>query len=165
VTQRGRNSAVAAVFSAVAILIIAAAWQMPPGIGNLPGPGFFPITLGFLMLGFAGMLVLEGRRTAAPVAEAKDAPEKELAGIETAAESGTGEVGPQSWVLPLIAFALMLGYVATWELAPFLVRTPLLVVVMMRLAAASWRATVIAAVLFPLVLYGIFALGLRVDLG
>ena len=157
-----RSRVVAAVFAVLAVGVIVAARQLPSGIGNLPGPGFFPATLGFLMLVFSGMLAAEGPGAATVTGT----PGASTAGSSSASgEPGAELVVAPSWTLPVVAFALMVGYLASWEYLPFLVRTPLLVVVLMRLAAASWRATAMAAVLFPTVLYAIFALGLRVDLG
>lgn len=139
------NRLVALLFGAFGLVILVAAWKLPAGIGNLPGPGFFPSVLGALMLGFALLLGLERPRAAD-----KDEQPAPLA---------------QSWILPASAAMLLAIYVFTWDLAPFLVRTPLMVLTLMRLSGASWKNTIIALVLFPLALYAIFQLGLRVDLG
>jgi hypothetical protein len=161
-TGTTQNRIVATVFAVLAVGIVIAARQLPPGIGNLPGPGFFPATLGFLMLVFCGMLAAE-RAGASSVAVAPGASDAD--GSPAGVEPHVAAEATQSWTLPVVAFALMVGYLASWEYVPFLVRTPLLVIVLMRLAAASWRATIMAALLFPVFLYAIFALGLRVDLG
>ncbi|MCW5963173.1 MAG: tripartite tricarboxylate transporter TctB family protein [Bryobacterales bacterium] len=136
---------VALLFGALGVAILVAAWKLPAGIGNLPGPGFFPAVLGSLILGFALLLGLER-------------PRAENQHHQPASPA-------QTWLLPASATLLLAIFVFTWELAPFLLRTPLLVLALMRLSGASWRNTKIAMVLFPLALYAIFQLGLRVDLG
>ncbi len=139
------NRWVAAAFGAVGVVVLVASMQLPSGIGALPGPGFFPFVLAILILCFALFLGWESR--AVPKPDFTPAP---LA---------------HSWLLPAVTAAVLVLYVASWEWLPFLVRTPLLILLLMRLSGASWWATGLGSVLLPAVLYAIFQLGLRVDLG
>lgn len=143
--RQRRDKVVAALCGVLGLAVVVAAWRLPPGIGNLPGPGFFPAVLGALILGFAALLGYESRH---PKPDGD-----ERSGAEP------------DWRLPGVAMLLMLAYVGSWELVPFLVRTPVLIAVLMRLSGATWRSVLLAAILFPLSLYGVFTLGLRVDLG
>jgi hypothetical protein len=60
---------------------------------------------------------------------------------------------------------LVLAWLLSWSFAPFLLRTPLLVLSLMRLSGSTWRSAMLAAVVFTAAIYAIFQLGLRVDLG
>ncbi len=133
---------------AFAILGIGVLWatrQLPPGIGSLPGPGFFPAVLAVLILLFAGVLAFERN--------------------SQATEEAATTAASWNWRLPVLTAASLLAYVVVWEWIDFLVRTPLLILILMRSSGATWRNTLLAAVLFPASLYVIFQLGLRVELG
>jgi hypothetical protein len=60
---------------------------------------------------------------------------------------------------------LLAAWLLVWPFAPFLIRTPFLVAAIMRLSGSSWRAAIVAAIAFTTLVYAIFQLGLRVDLG
>lgn len=142
---RRSNLLVSLLFALLGVAVLVGSTRMPPGLGNLPGPGFFPRVLGALLLGFSLMLATE--RT-----QAKDAQDDQ-------AQPGS------AWPLVLAAMALLTVYLLSWEWLPFLVRTPLLIGSLMRLSGASWRSVAMGGVLLSLFLFGIFQLGLRVDLG
>lgn len=117
----------------------------PSGLGSLPGPGFFPLLLGAFILVFSAMIAWESRSAGLPPAP------------DTSSQN--------SWKLPVFAALLVLAWLLSWDFAPFLLRTPLMVVALMRLSGSTWRGAALAAVVFTGALYAIFQLGLRVDLG
>lgn len=119
--------------------------SFPPGLGSLPGPGFFPLLLGILILLFSAMIAREAW-SPAPQSPGKAAVR-------------------QADKLPALAVLMVIAWLLTWDFAPFLLRTPLLVLGLMRTSGSNWRSAALSAILFTAALYAIFQLGLRVDLG
>jgi hypothetical protein len=117
----------------------------PSGMGSLPGPGFFPLLLGIFFILFSAMIAREA--------------------WSVIPQPSVASVPASSWKLPVVAALLVLVWLLSWGFAPFLLRTPLLVLALMRLSGSTWRSATLAAVLFTGALYAIFQLGLRVDLG
>lgn len=141
-----RDLGVAAGGASLGLYLIVSSGSFPAGLGSLPGPGFFPFTLGLLIVLFSGMIAWEARSAAAlPRAATED--EK------------------SSWKLPVISTLLLAAWLLVWPFAPFLIRTPFLIAAIMRLSGSSWRAAILAAIAFTALVYAIFQLGLRVDLG
>lgn len=134
--------AIAVAFFALGACLAAAAFGFPPGMGRLPGPGFFPGFIGgvTLLLG-AGLLVSAVRRpTAEPFV------------------MGNGR-------FLALAVGLVAGYLLLWGWIPFAVRTFAFVLVLLRVTGERWlRAATVAAVLTAAVLLA-FQYGLRVSLG
>ena len=146
------SAAVAAGGGILGLYLIISSRSFPAGFNSLPGPGFFPLILGLLIVVFSVMIAFEAR---APFPTA------------TATESDpTVSEKPRSpWFRPCLTIALLAFFLFSWELVPFLVRTPILVAGLMRVSGSSWRSALIASILFTAVVYGLFQLGLRVDLG
>ena len=126
------------------LALIVSSRAFPPGVGALPGPGFFPLILGFLIAVFAGMIAVGAR--------------------SRRSNAVANPIQTYSWKLPSLALLAVTAYVAAWEAVPFLVRTPVLVLALMKAAGASWRNSLIAALLISGFLYLAFQLGLRVTL-
>ena len=148
-SQRGisvRDLGVAAGGAALGFYLIVSSGSFPAGLGSLPGPGFFPFTLGLLIVLFSGMIAWEAR--SAPALPKADT-----------------EGDKSSWKLPVISTLLLVAWLLVWPFAPFVIRTPFLIAALMRLSGSSWRAAILAAIAFTALVYAIFQLGLRVDLG
>ncbi|MDZ7638828.1 MAG: tripartite tricarboxylate transporter TctB family protein [Bryobacterales bacterium] len=141
---------VAAAGAALGLYLVVTSRSFPAGYGSLPGPGFFPFILGILILVFSAMIAWEAR-PAAPV--------------PAAAPSPSAPFPAASILLPLAALLTIALWLFSWAWMPFLLRTPILVLALMRLSGSTWRAASIAALLFTATVYAIFQLGLRVDLG
>lgn len=144
----GRSPHTGAVAACGAMLggyLIVSSGTFPSGIGSLPGPGFFPLLLGCLLLFFSAMIAWEARR--GKLREPKKA------------------TSPGAWKRPALAAFLVAGWLFAWGSIPFPIRTSLLVFLLLRLGGAAWKGAALAAILLPAVVFAIFQLGLRVDLG
>jgi hypothetical protein len=152
---RWRNLGVSASFAGLALAVLWASRHLPAGIASLPGPGFFPSLLALVILGFAIVHALDRGSPALPPATGADPAE-------------IGNPSPRhdpAWRMPVVATLALLVYLVSWEWVDFLIRTPLLTLVLMRASGSTWRSAALAAALVPLLLYAMFQLGLRVDLG
>jgi hypothetical protein len=125
--------------------LVVSSGTFPSGLGSLPGPGFFPLLLGCLLLFFSAMIAWEARR--------RESQEPKKA------------TSPGAWKRPALAALLVAGWLFAWGSVPFLVRTSLLVFLLLRLGGGAWKAAALAAILLPAMVFAIFQLGLRVDLG
>lgn len=134
---------VAALFLALGIALLAAASALPPGIGRLPGPGFFPAAVGAAILVLAGCLLAGSLRRREPPAESRPANTRLLAG----------------------AAALLFLYLLLWEVVPFAIRTPLFLVVFLRMAGERWRSSVAVSLVLTAAVLLAFQYGLRVSFG
>lgn len=113
---------------------------LPPGVGGLPGPGFFPRVIGIVMLALASLLMVRARSRPEPFPGATQS-------------------------RPVIAtLVLLAAYLALWHQAPFALRTLLFVVVYLRCLGQSWRAAVRVALGLTLFVVAAFQYGLRVGL-
>ncbi len=131
---------VACGFAAIGVTLAYAGWQFPRLGGVVPGPGFFPMVCGLAMLAFALPLFIAGRPR--PVQW----------------------VATQQQARPLIALILALTlYLLLWHWVPFLIRTALLAIVLLRLASVGWRRATFAGCLTTLALWAGFFLGLHVN--
>lgn len=117
------------VFTLLGLAVCVHAWGFPAGARGVPGPGFFPIVVGLLLIALSVTLWLTTRH----------APRHPY---------WTRADGER--VLPRIVAILLLlvVYVSFWTVVPFVVRTPILLIVIYRLLGESWgRALLLAAVL------------------
>jgi protein-S-isoprenylcysteine O-methyltransferase Ste14 len=123
----------------VALLI--SAQFLPAGMGNLPGPGYFPSLIGSaIALLSAGVLWTAVR-----------APEKPKW------EGG-------NFRLMGLAVLLTGGYLLLWGVAPFLVRTPIYLFALMMLGRTRLWSAVVVSIVLTLFTLGAFEYGLRVSL-
>ena len=122
-------------------LLLAGAW-MPPGMGRLPGPGFFPEVVGAVILLLAAALFFVSLR-------------KEVAG---------GFRLENRTALAATA-ALLIVYLALWGVVPFVLRTVVLLVVFLKMLGQRWRPALLVAVILTAAVVLAFQYGLRVDLG
>ena len=113
----------------------------PPGVGGLPGAGFFPQAIGSLMALLAGPLLLRGTRQrdseASPVSNVREV-------------SGTA--------------ALLFAYLLLWGSGLFFVRTALFLVVMLRFLGQRWIPAVCYSAALVAFVYAAFDVGLNVSL-
>lgn len=124
-------------FVLLGVALIADALTFPPGARGVPGPAFFPIVIGGLLVLFAIIVGLGSLR--APIEPYWDRTGREpIAGRMTA------------------LIALLVTYVALWHAVPFLVRTPLVLVAIYRLFRESWLRALLLALGLTAGLFGIF---------
>jgi putative tricarboxylic transport membrane protein len=152
-----RELGVAALLVGLAIAIVVAGWQIPPGVQTDPlGPRVFPLALG-AAIGLCGVLLAvttlaPGRfTTAMPVFV-------ESAGDDDSA--GSGAFSPGRLVA---AIGLTAAYVAAFEPLGYLLATPLYVAALALVhGGASRRALVTAPVLLAVAFYAAFRFGLLI---
>lgn len=149
---RGRllgDRLVALLLLAFAVYIVAQAQQLSYMQGRVPGPGFAPFWIG-LGLGLAALAILVGSWKPRPSgAPAPGQPEEDL----TAAA--------RPWTLLAIVAATVVG-VALVDRLGMLAALALLLLVLVRILAGSWRAAMLTAVGLPLLFYLLFGLWLKV---
>lgn len=132
--------AAASAFLVVGLLLLTSAATFPPGVGGLPGPGFFPRVIGAVMAALAALLLAFAWRRPGPAPGA--APLKPV----------------------LLTVLLLAGYLALWERVPLAPRTLLFVALYLRCLGQSWRAAVQVALGLTLFVVAAFQYGLRVGL-
>jgi hypothetical protein len=132
---------VAAAFVALAGLLLLGAWFLPPGIGRLPGPGFFPASIGGVMLALSLALLI------------RPAP------AESAGSLLRGDLR-QAGIAALITFA----YLALWGTGFFFLRTVLYLFLFLRLLGERPRAGIAVALVLTATVVLAFQYGLHVTL-
>jgi hypothetical protein len=132
---------VAAAFAVLAGLLLLGSWLLPPGIGRLPGPGFFPGSIGGVMLALSTALLV--RPSAAESAGSLLRGDMRLAGIAA-----------------LITFA----YLALWGSGFFFLRTVLFLYLFLRILGEKPRNGVAVALVLTAAVTLAFQYGLLVSL-
>ena len=140
-SMRGWDRGAGLAFAAIGLALAAAALRLPPGLAGIPGPGFFPLLIGVALAALGAGLAL----SAGPA--------------DASYWTGGSGAGQAAGMLALLAV-----YVALWDLVPFLVRTPLLLVAVYRLAGEPWRRSILISAAATLALAGVFDTLLRVRL-
>ena len=135
------NLAVAAVFLALGICLVATARQLPPGMGPLPGPGFFPGVVGAVIVLLSGLLLAASLRKA---------------------RGGDLRI-TNAKALAMTAVLLTL-YLLLWGKVPFAIRTVVFVVLFLRCLGQRWRSALTVAVVLTAAVVLAFQYGLRVNL-
>ncbi len=108
----------------------------PAAAGGVPGPGFFPMATGALLLVLGGALTLQGARHAADYWE-------------------------KGWRDPAVARIIaVLGmiaiYIALWEVVPFLWRTPVSLAAVYIVLGERWPRALAFSAMITAALYGVF---------
>jgi hypothetical protein len=134
-------------FTFLGLAIIGDAWTFPRGARGVPGPAFFPMAIGALLI-LLSVAIGAGalRRPAAAAAYWDRTGREPIFGRMTA------------------VMALLIVYVSLWTAVPFLVRTPLLLVALYRLFRESWIRALLLAVAITAGLYAIFEGALSIQL-
>ena len=128
-------------FLALGIAFVASGLALPPGVGGLPGAGFFPQVIGAVMALLACGLLLQCR------------------GEERRAPSGIGNVKQVAGTA-----ALLLGYLSLWGTGFFAVRTAVFLAVTLRFLGQKWAACWGFAAVLTVVIYLTFNTGLNITL-
>ena len=132
---------VSAAFTVLAGLLLLGSWLLPPGIGRLPGPGFFPASIAGVMLALSIALLV--RPSAAESAGSLLRGDLRLAGIAA-----------------LITFA----YLALWGSGFFFLRTVLFLYLFLRILGEKPRAGAAVALVLTAAVTLAFQYGLHVAL-
>ena len=128
-------------FLALGIALVASSYALPPGMGRLPGPGFFPRVIGGVMVLLSLALLWRARR--------------EGDGQRTAA----ADLRTVAGVAGLLFLDLLL-----WGTGLFPVRTAVFLLVLLRFLGQSWRSGLTVSLSLTAVIVLAFQIGLRVSL-
>jgi len=131
---------VGAVFLVVGVYLLISSFGFPPGMGPLPGPGFYPGIIGAVIILLAVTL---------------------LAGSLRSADKGHFLVENRRAIA--LTAGLMALYIAFWGVIPFALRTVLFVVVFLRLLGQRWKPAIMVSLVLTAVVLAAFQYGLRVD--
>jgi hypothetical protein len=135
------NLAVAAAFLLLGIYLVGSAFELPAGVGRLPGPGFFPQVIGSVTILLAVALLAQGARR--PAAE----------GFELANPRGiAGAIG------------LVFLYLLLWGTGWFALRTAVFLALLLRFLGQRWTASVAVGVALTAAVVGAFQYGLSISL-
>jgi hypothetical protein len=128
-------------FLALGIALVASSYALPPGMGRLPGPGFFPRVIGGVMVLLSLALLWRARREG-------DGERAAAADLRTVA----GVTG------------LLFLYLLLWGTGLFPVRTAVFLLVLLRFLGQSWRSGLTVSLSLTAVIVLAFQIGLRVSL-
>jgi len=133
--------AIALFFGALGGGLLVTASGFPPGVGPLPGPGFFPAVIGGVTLVLAGALLLSAWR------------------------AERAELPPVVNLRALAATTVLLAaYLALWGVVPFAPRTFVFGLLFLRLLTTRWLPAATVSAVLTAGVFLAFQLGLRVTL-
>jgi hypothetical protein len=133
--------AVALLFFLLGGYLVLSARELPPGMGRLPGPGFFPSVVGVVIIGLAAALLAASLRS-----------------------KGHTHFRVENKTALAITAALLLVYLLLWGRMNFAVRTGFLLVIFLRFLGERWKSSLVVAAVLTLAVLLAFQYGLRVDL-
>ena len=132
--------AVGLIFLLLGICLLVSSFGFPPGMGPLPGPGFYPGIVGAAIMLLAASLVAGSLRSA-----------------------GVGSFAVENRRAIAVTAGLLALYIALWGVIPFAIRTVLFVVVFLRLLGQRWKPAIAVSLVLTAVVLAAFQYGLRVD--
>lgn len=132
---------VAAAFAAFASLLLFGSWLLPPGMGRVPGPGFFPISVGVTMLALSLAMFVRPTALTAPLSLLR-----------------------RDTRLATIVALVTLAYLALWGTGFFFLRTVLFLFLLLRLLGEKSRTGITVAVVLTTAVTLAFQYGLHVSL-
>jgi hypothetical protein len=121
-TRRAWDRALGLLFALVGAAVVIEGFRLPSGTSGVPGPGVFPIGIGFVLAALGVALVLSARDG------------------EPYFHRGWSDTALRRTAL---AVGLLTAYIATWHVAPFAWRTPLLLVALYRLFGEGWLRSLV----------------------
>lgn len=135
------NLVVAAVFLVLGLYLAASAAGLPPGVGQLPGPGFFPQVIGSVTILLAVSLIAQTVRRREPA---------DFALANKGAVAG--------------AIGLIFVYLLLWGTGLFALRTAVFLTLLLRFLGQRWITSVVVGVVLTAAVVGAFQYGLRISL-
>ena len=137
------NFIVSAGFALLGLYLIASSFALPPGMGRLPGPGFFPRVIGVAIVLLAGALFVQTMR-------ARSVPQGEWR-----IDNGRAIAG---------AIGLAFVYLLLWGSGLFALRTGVFLALFMRFMGQPWKQSILVAALLTALVVAAFQYGLHVSL-
>jgi putative tricarboxylic transport membrane protein len=147
-------------FALLGVVVCVHAWSFPGGTRGVPGPGFFPIVIGSLLIALSLALIATTRTRARAGPDAGGAAADPHESPDYWARAGTSPVLPKIGAILL----LLVVYVSLWNVVPFLARTPLLLIAIYRILGEPWPRTLLVAMLLTASLFLVFEGVLSVQL-
>jgi putative tricarboxylic transport membrane protein len=133
---------VGALFFALGLYLLISSFSFPPGLGALPGPGFFPTVIAVVVVVLSLALLAGGLRTAS-------GPEFRLENRRALA----------------VTVGLLAGFLLLWGVIPFAVRSLVFLALFLRFLGQTWRAAILVGAVLTAAVLAAFQYGLRVSLG
>lgn len=137
------NITVAVGFALLGAYLIASSFALPPGVGRLPGPGFFPRVIGGMVALLAGLLFVQTMRA-------------------RAVPQGEWRIGNGRAIMGSIA--LLLVYLLLWGTGFFALRTAVFLALFMRFMGQPWKQSILVAAILSVLVVAAFQYGLHVSL-
>ena len=123
------------------VAVVVHASGFPGAVRGVPGPAFFPMVIGGLLIALAGSLA----------AMSRNAPRHDYW-----ARPGGG--APRVVLRQIVAILILLvAYISLWDIVPFLARTPVMLVAIYRILGETWKRSLLLAVILTFALYATFA--------
>lgn len=139
--MRAVDLTVAALFFLAGAYLAVSSRLLPPGIGDLPGPGFFPLLIGLAMMLIAGLLA-----------------------ARTLPQSAAAAVRFQNVRTVLMVIGLTLLYLLLWAQGGFALRTVLFLLSVLRVFGEDWRRSAAVSLVLTAFVTLAFQLGLGLTL-
>ncbi len=128
-------------FLGLGLFLAASGLRLPPGVGSLPGAGFFPLSTGVLMALLACALLLDRRL-------GPDGVSREIGNARQVVGTAT----------------LLFGYLSLWGTGFFLIRTVVFLSFTLRFLGQTWPKCLGFAIVLTVIVYFSFHMGLNVAL-
>jgi hypothetical protein len=113
----------------------------PGAVRGVPGPAFFPMVIGGLLIALAVSLA----------ATTRNGPRHDYW-----ARPGGG--APRVVLRQIVAILILLvAYISLWDIVPFVARTPVMLVAIYRILGESWKRALMLAAILTIALYTVFA--------
>ena len=129
-----------AVLMLLGVAVCLHAATFPGAVRGVPGPAFFPMVIGGLMIALAVSLAATTRK--APRHDYWMRP---------------GGGAPRVVLRQIGAILILLvAYISLWDIVPFVARTPVLLVAIYRILGETWRRSLLLAVILTFALYATF---------
>lgn len=129
-----------AVLMLLGVAVCVHASGFPGAVRGVPGPVFFPMTIGGLLIALAVSLA----------ATTRNGPRHDYW-----ARPGGG--APRVVLRQIVAILILLvAYISLWDIVPFLARTPVMLVAIYRILGETWKRALLLAVTLTVALYAVF---------
>ncbi len=135
------NLILAALFLAFGVYLVVSAEFLPEGAGRVPGPGFFPQTIGVVILLLGALLLAQALRSSG--------------GVEFLIENHWAIGG---------AIGLTFLFLLLWGTGFFALRTLVFLTLFLRFLGERWRQSLTVAAVLTAAVTAAFQYGLRVSL-
>jgi hypothetical protein len=125
----------------IGIIVCVQALGFPGTVRGVPGPSFFPMLIGGLLIVLAVSLAATTRK-----------------GPRHDYWARPGGGAPRVVLRQIAAILILLvTYISLWDVVPFLARTPPLLVAIYRILGEKWSRALLLAAILTFALYAVFA--------